>query len=245
MLQGFMDDSGSDATRAPFVLGGFVMEAEKWADFSDDWYAQVIRQPRIEYFHMIEACSKDRQFEGFSDEFVRCKINDLLGVIEKYQPDGIYTWLEWEDYISIVQPLAPKEMSNPYQVLFPGIFDTIRFCQRRKGIFPQSVDVDFDSQGEAGEFARSMYPIMKAHCPPDVKKMLGRTPTMLDDKEVVALQAADMLAWNVRRHYDKTDTTKAWEWLYERLERQVCYGSKFNALSLTAIVEYARTGKIT
>jgi hypothetical protein len=62
MLQGYVDDSGSDGQQPPYVLAGFLMPVEKWAQFADDWKFQLDRQPAIEYFKMSEACSRVEQF---------------------------------------------------------------------------------------------------------------------------------------------------------------------------------------
>lgn len=214
MLQGFVDDSGSDGTRAPYILAGFVLPAEKWASFSDDWQTELAREPRIEYFKMAEANEKDGQFAGMPEEFVRCKINDLLAVIDRHEPDGIYSALSWMEYREILKPSMPQGfIDNPYNLLFPAIFDAILFYQKRKNIFPETVDIDFDEQGSAGWFATVCFRFLRQYCEPDVQKMLGRTPTMLDDKKVTPLQAADMLAWNIRREFDSEEKEKKWRCL--------------------------------
>jgi Protein of unknown function (DUF3800) len=241
MLQGFVDDSGSDGSRAPYILAGFILPAEDWTTFSDDWEAELAREPRIQYFKMAEASQKEGQFEGMPDEFVRCKINDLLAVIERYKPDGIYSALSWMEYREILKPSMPKGfIDNPYQLLFPAIFDAILFYQKRKGIFPETVDVDFDEQGSAGWFATLCFPFLKEYSDPDTQKMLGRTPTMLDDKTVMPLQAADMLAWNIRREFDSEDKDKKWHWLYERLNAHVWLGVNFGPPSFEAARELIR-----
>ena len=170
---------------------------------------------------MAEAAEKEGQFSGMPDEFVRCKINDLLAIIDKHQPDGLYLFLDWDDYRTIIHEHLEENFRNPYHLLFPGIFDLIAAYQRQKGIFPEPIDVDFDEQGSAGQFAQGVYPMMKANCDEDTRKMLGRIPLMLNDKNVMPLQAADMLAWNVRREHDMDDDGIKWHWLFEELNRHV------------------------
>lgn len=238
MLRGFVDDSGSDGSRAPFVLAGFIFPQEKLMPFSDDWRAELARRPCIEYFKMAEANDRSGQFQGMPDEFVKCKINDLMTVIDRYQPDGIYSALSWPDYRAVLERSMPAAfMGNPYHLLFPAVFDAIMFCQKRQGTFPQTVDVDFDEQGNAGWFARLCFELVKERCEPDVRKMLGRTPLMLDDKQVMPLQAADMLAWNIRREFDSEETEKRWHWLFERLDSHIGLGVNYGLPSLQAALE--------
>jgi len=215
MLQGYVDDSGSDEGSSAFVLAGFMMDAESWANFSDDWEVQLKRTPSIDYFKMSETISRTGQFQGWRPEFVLCKVKDLLAVVEKHNPVGIGSYLYWPEFMQHMRPHVQGELRNPYQLLFGAVFESIEKHQRAQGIFPQPVDIDFDDQGSAGHFALQMYPKFKEASAPETRKMLGRMPIMLDDKQVLPLQAADMLAWNIRR---KLDGDTEWKWLYERLE---------------------------
>ncbi len=184
---------------------------------------------------MAEAAEKQGQFQGLADEFVRCKINDLLAVIDKHQPDGLYLFLDWDDYRAILHNYLDENMRNPYHVLFPGILDLMAAYQRYKGIFPEPMDVDFDEQGSAGQFAQGVYPLMKANCDEETRKMLGRIPLMLDDEKVLPLQAADMLAWNVRREHDMDEDGIKWNWLFEALHRHVVTSTLMTPDTLTHI----------
>lgn len=235
MLQGYADDSGSDGLRAPYILAGFVLPVEKWAAFSDDWDKALRRDPSVQYFKMAEAAARDGQFEGMQEEFVLNKIHEFLSVIETHQPDGLYSWLSWKNFRYYLDDHIPEGMANPYQLLFPSIFDVLLFYQKRKGIFPEPTDFDFDEQGEAGRFAQMLYPRVKANAEPGVRQMLGRIPLMLDDKNVLPLQAADMLAWTIRREFDPEDKEKRWHWLYEKLDAHVWYGAEFAKRSFGAL----------
>lgn len=218
MLQGYVDDSGSDESREPFVLAGFLLHTEQWALFSDDWQFQLAREPRIACFKMAEAAQREGQFAGMPEEFVRCKLNDLLSVIRKHRPEGFYCFLDWSEYRKIIAHRElPEHIRNPYHLLFPAIFDCIRMWQLEKGIFPEPVDVDFDEQGRVGQLALLTYPSMKENCDADTRRMLGRIPLMLDDEKVMPLQAADMLAWNIRREHDMDEDRSTWGWLYDDL----------------------------
>jgi len=212
MLQGYVDDSGSDEQSNAFVLAGFMMNATQWAAFSDDWDAQLRRTPNIDYFKMSEAISRNGEFLGWPREFILCKVKDLLSVIEDHRPVGIGSYLFWPEFAKYMHPYSELK---PYALLFGAIFESIEKHQIVEGIFPEAIDVDFDDQGSAGQFALQVYPRFKQVSRPETQRMLGRMPLMLDDKKVLPLQAADMLAWNIRR---KLDGEAEWRWLYDRLE---------------------------
>jgi len=112
--------------------------------------------------------------------------------------------------------------------------DALIFYQKRCGIFPTLSDLDFDEQGRTGQFAVDIYPLMKAAASPEMGLMLGRTPNLLDDKKVVPLQAADLLAWSLRREFDPEATKKEYHWLFKEVNKTIFLGTQFTRLSLEA-----------
>ena len=48
--------------------------------------------------------------------------------------------------------------------------------------------------------------------------MMGPTPHPGNEKKVVPLQAADMLAGTLRRHFDPKRNNDDWEWLYRKMQ---------------------------
>ncbi len=237
MLQGYFDDSGNEPQSRVFLLSGFILDTEQWAKFSDEWNFQLHRGPGIDYFKMSQAANRNGQFQGFSPEFVLCKIRDLLSVIDHYKPSGISCLVDWRDYENEFASLAHGDLKNPYPILFQLVFMAIKAHQKNLGIYPTPIDVDFDEQGKFGEFALQLYGDMKADFPENWKKMLGRMPIMLDDKKVLPLQAADMLAWIERYSILKGNQgPDEWDWLYEQLNPLVKVKMRYDAEDLKYIV---------
>lgn len=237
MLQGYVDDSGSEGTREPFIVGGYLAQVEVWAHFSDAWKAELDREPQIRYFKMREAAAGNGEFAGVPMEVRRYKIRNLLKIIKDHDLDGVYSFLEWSDYRNSILPRLRGPMRNPFSLLFYGVLDAIILYEKQKGIFPETVDLDFDEQGEAGHFAILLYPLVKRDPSPDIQAVLGRTPTMLNDINVVPLQAADMLAWNVRRHGDRLSDSE-FEWVYEEIHQTVWLGAGFGKPAYEAMLRY-------
>jgi hypothetical protein len=234
MLQGFADDSGSDGQRVPHFLGGFLMEAERWAAFADAWQAQLSRSPSIKYFKMNEAHALSGEFAQLAFHGIETrhrKVRDMLEVIEDFKPVGVFSTVDWEEFRFVQEPFVRGDVKDPYQCLIPWLFDVVMAWQKQEGIFPQPIDFDFDDQGmRIGAAIRAVFPEVKRLAPDSLRKMLGRNPMMLDDKKVLPLQAADMLVWNLRRHYDPKVEYREWEWLYARLNA-LCFGGAFGPRS--------------
>jgi hypothetical protein len=230
MLQGYADDSGGDGQRIPYFFGGFLMEAERWAEFSDAWQAQLSRSPSIEYFKMSEAHVRSGEFSALAFHNIEIrhrKVRDMLEVIEHFKPVGVFSTVNWEEFRFVQERFVQGHAKDPYYCLVPWLFDVVMEWQKQEGIFPEPIDFDFDEQGHRiGAVIPALFPEVKKLAPDLLRKMLGRIPMMLDDKKVLPLQAADMLVWSLRRHYDPKVEYRDWEWLYARLNA-LCFGGAF------------------
>lgn len=96
--------------------------------------------------------------------------------------------------------------------------------------------MDFDDQGDSGEFAIAWYDrLWNMGMPADHQQVLERTPGMLNDKVFLPLQAADMLAWSARKHVEGLGTE--WDWLWEELKTTVWAGYGFDPASWEALAD--------
>lgn len=232
MLQGYFDDSGSEPQSFAFVIAGYILPTEKMAAFADDWVIALDKKPKIEYFKMAEAFSGDGQFANIQTEFRKAKVRDLLAVIYKHHPIGITSFLNWEHFKFFSRYLPGPIPNDPYVPLFIQLIDNVLSYQKASGIFPQKIQLDFDDQGKAGELAIEWYGRLMNNPSPltfsdDHRTVLEGTPRMLNDRQYVSLQAADMVAWVTRNSGTPDIKTEGWEWLYRECGGTVwpyCHG---------------------
>jgi hypothetical protein len=134
MLQGYFDDSGSDGNnQVTFVLADYILPAERWAAFLDDWQAECKRTPKTEYFKMSKAQAARDQFDGMSFEFRQCKVRDLLEVVKRHQLHGIATTLKWDDFREFNATAAGDAQDQPYAPLFFGTLDNVLAYEKAMG----------------------------------------------------------------------------------------------------------------
>jgi hypothetical protein len=236
MLQGYTDDSGSDGNRPPFVLAAYLSEAEKWATFSDEWKAELRREPKIEYFRMAEAATGEGQFFGVPIEFRRYKVRNLMAIIKKHNLEGVDIHILWDEYRTLLEPHAP-EVVHPYGLLFFGMLDVLERYQVKKRIYPEKMELAFDEQGKAGQLAIMFYSLLKARKKLPAENMISGTPRMLDDVAYIPLQAADMLAWAIRRSLDQDKSLQNWDWVYEEISGTICLNSKVDTKIMAELRE--------
>jgi Protein of unknown function (DUF3800) len=212
MLKAFVDDSGSanDQHQRYFVLAGYVLPVLHWETFADEWSAELKNAPRITAFKMYNADHGGGYFEGMAAEFRKCKVNDLAQLIHRFDPMGMACHIRWVDYQSIVAGKVHKKLDNPYAILFYQIMRLIHEWQidgkaKRPEREYQRVDFVFDDQADKGFKALQWYGPLKANMREPYSKMLGATPIFESDEDMVPLQAADLLAWHVRRKLEHPD----------------------------------------
>ncbi len=76
MLECYFDESGSHSDRI-LIIGGFVADVNKWADFSRVW-KEILSEYKLKYFHMKEFMNgRSRVFRHLSLREKR----DLLGLL--------------------------------------------------------------------------------------------------------------------------------------------------------------------
>lgn len=206
-LQAFVDDSSSDVGDRQFFLAGYVNAPDRWAAFSKDWGRELARHPRIDYFKMVEANSLRGQFQGWSRADRDAKVLSLAGIINAHRPWFVFCSVSRDEYARILAPIAPAGLKNPYFACFWGVIrSTVRYHQMLENEFGgrdvPPVDFIFDNQQGLGNDAVLWYRWLKEGQDPSIRKFLGSKPIFCDDKAVLPLQAADMLAWHVRRDHE-------------------------------------------
>jgi hypothetical protein len=217
MFRTFIDDSGShrNPSQRPryFALAGYLMPADRWGNFSDAWAAILARNKAIRCCKMADAESGEGYFQGIEEPFRKLKVKELSEVIHSFAPMGFGCYLKWEDYKNIVERRVPSRLDSAYAILFYQIIRGTHEWQieRNKalGCGYEKVDFIFDEQGNAGLQAAQWYAPLKANMAEPYRQMMSGPPEFEDDEEIVALQAADMLAWHVRREQEYPDEHRA------------------------------------
>jgi hypothetical protein len=202
MLQVYVDDSTTDtgAERRLF-LAGYMNTAERWVRFSEAWQAELDAHPAIEYLKMSEANNLSGQFRRWSETDRDEKLRGLARVIRHFGPRSIHSSISRSECKQILEPVAPYGFSRPYFYCFQYIIISLANAFLEQGGPKVPIDFIFDEQGGVGDEARRVYRIIRDGQPAPVRAVLALEPIFRDEKLVLPLQAADMLAWHVRRNH--------------------------------------------
>lgn len=207
--QAFIDDSGGKRQGRWMALSGLFGEATAFADLADKWernLAGPYPPGRISYFKMDEAVTKTGEFNSWSDEHRDAKVwqlarlidrDDLLqigallsiGAFEKFAP----MWRQFKE------PKVYSSMDEPYVLLAQQVFTTaITEAVARHASTP--MDIFFDIQTRFKEtLNRAFNDMLEMESTyPERRAVMPHHLMMRDDREFLPLQAADLLAGELR-----------------------------------------------
>ena len=190
----FVDDSGSGGDSPYFVLAGYCASEATWEAFWPDWQSVLDLPPKLAYFKMSEAETLRGQFAGFTTEGRAKRVNQFIDVILAHDLQEASIAVPDEYYREILDPLLPGKVANPYYMAFIGLVSALAGLNRHRGS-TETTDFIFDEQKGIESKALKMYHRLKALSP---HRQLGRV-VYRSDREMLPLQAADLIAWQMRR----------------------------------------------
>jgi hypothetical protein len=206
----YADDSGNqpgpNSPEDVFVLAAYAMPENRWEDFSEKWYAQLKRDHPVSYCRMSDAEYGEGAFVGIPEEFRKRKAKDLALVIQECDPTPLVCIMQWKDYASHYRGKVDPRLENPYAILFfqimKGIADLQVNLNQVQPVGFHPVDFIFDEQEPAEFKCLQWYAALREKLPEPQRTIIGNTPSFKDDRDIMPLQAADMLAWHVHREFN-------------------------------------------
>jgi Protein of unknown function (DUF3800) len=197
MFAAYLDDSGSQKEGPVFVMAGFVAGWSAWMSFSEEWQAALDREPKLAYFKIKEALRLEEQFGRFTERQRDERCLELFSIIERRVDFSVVTSMRWDGYEK-VRRQYPEIPILPYQALVMGSMSTIMTQIFKAMPSPRMYFVFDDHKKEAAVAERSIDAILPALLEKEQQAFMGLSH--MDDREILPLQAADSIAWLMRRH---------------------------------------------
>jgi hypothetical protein len=202
MLVAYMDESGDhdplgkERGAEAAVVAGYVATNDKWRKFEPRWN-RVLKQFGIKVFHAVDCAHRKKEFRGWSDEKRRDFHIELTGVIKESVLIGIGGVVPLLEYNSVLPEWAKLEIKHPYYFSFAVMMRTLR--QFREEFLPnEPIEFVFDRKKNFEGVLSDMFNHLRDDSP-NHRGHLGAVSFRAKDK-VIQLQAADYLAYEVRRY---------------------------------------------
>lgn len=207
MLKAFIDDSGSDALSTWYVLAGYLGTVEDWDSFDAQWDDVLNAPPRVAlrepphsgYFHSADAerLSRYGLWAGISRDQRNAKIDALIDVIGRCTRRAICARMRRSDYNELVKGKIPEMWDSPYYFLYTTVIGAAINIERIDG-HGDDIEFIFDLDEQHEEKSKAMIPaLLNMKCTWGSLANVSRK----NDKEFKPLQAADLLAWQIRRFF--------------------------------------------
>ncbi|WP_280707791.1 DUF3800 domain-containing protein [Bradyrhizobium sp. BR13661] len=205
LLQAFTDDSAAQAGDKRLYLAGYLHRADVWASFSKDWHKELKAWPAIEYLKASEAHHLSGQFHHSQwDEQMRdAKLAKLAAIIAHYQPVSYEFSVNGRLFEDELKPVSPYGFGRLH---FTMCFTVLSGVARFTAESPVRAPVQFifdEQQGVDADVEMFMAEMIKA-LPVEARKLVDGLPQFKNEKEqpYAPLQAADLLAWHLRREHE-------------------------------------------
>lgn len=206
-LQAFIDDSVAEKGDGRLFMAGYINTTENWGRFSDDWDKVLSRDPKIDYLRMAEANSLRGQFRGWDDIKRDLKLAKLAKVIRRHKADSFHYSINRAEYLSKVKPVASRGLGSAHYVATFGIVVLVtQFLAKQN--FSGKVDFIFDQQSGVSADIHVFFDHIAKQLSEAQRAMIARVPQFGDGMDYLPLQAADMLAWHIRRDHERGDANR-------------------------------------
>jgi hypothetical protein len=214
VLQAFIDDSGrgKESDNPVFVLAGYAGPVQSFFGLTDDWQAIMREEPALAYLKGKEANALDKNFKGWTEEQRDAKLEKLIASIREHELIALSLVIQYRDFNRILREPSGV-FKNPFGITFAQmvawLMNSAIVKQER-----EEIELIFDE----GVLARkktiedAYKGLKEALLSKEALDLLVGKPRFEDDRHCLPLQAADLLAWNVRRDcVEQLATGKRWE----------------------------------
>lgn len=201
LLQAFIDDSASEKGDKRLFMAGYLNRSDTWRLFEEAWNEELRTPPAIAYLRMVEANNLRGEFKGWTKEARDEKLRGLARVINHFEPLSFQFTINRGEHFRVLAPVSPRGLGSPHFICcFSVISGVARYVAEAKA--NTQIEYIFDEQDGVSADMPLMFHDMKRSIPRAARKLIVGEPAFRDDKLFPQLQAADMLAWHLRREHE-------------------------------------------
>jgi hypothetical protein len=139
------------------------------------------------------------QFNGWTIENRNRRVDNFVAVVTNHLTLAIRVITPLKAYNAVFRGRVAKGMDDPYWLTFYTIMMEMVRYELRMGI-KEKVDFIFDEQKGKSKLVQKFWDSYVEAAPPEAKPLLGGRPIHRSDLEFLPLQAADLIAWHIRRN---------------------------------------------
>lgn len=195
MLIGYFDESGHSSGTEFFALAAFVSDDLEWAQFDKQW-RRALDQNGAPYLHMREFAHFRGPFTGWTEKQRRFLLGQCVAAINSVHAIAVGAAMSVEDFKTLDHE-GQSRLQDPFFFCFQEV---IRGVALNATFEPEDYQADmiFSQQDEFRPKAMKLWNAMLQDS--DVRTRMGSL-VFRNMRDVPALQAADLLAYELRHFY--------------------------------------------
>lgn len=226
MLTGYFDESGHSSETDFFAVAAFVAEDSEWVAFDARW-REALAQTGVPYLHMRQFAHRVGAFQGWTEDRRRALLAGCVAAIKSIRTIAVGAAVSVTDFRAL-SPEAQSELRDPFFCCFQEV---VRGAAVNAYFEPQGIHVHmvFSQQDQFSSLARQLWGVMASTI--DVRDRMASL-AFEDMRGVPGLQAADLLAYELRHYYHlrKARPTSVPRWAFAEIVRH--QRSAYNACML-------------
>jgi hypothetical protein len=204
ILSAYFDESGTHAGSRVLCVAGYLSTPERWVAFERDWKS-ALKDCGIPFFHMVDfANHAPPYYSGWSHSQRRVNYSRLVDIIKKRTLGSVGVCVPIDLYDKYVAPEV-KGMPNgkPYCLAAATCFlDVATLVKQRAPAALVAYVLESGALG-AGEILRQFQENINDPITKDYLRLLSLS--FGDKRELVPLQAADILAYELYKHLPRQE----------------------------------------
>ena len=213
MIVGYFDESGHSSGTEFFSLAAFVSNKLEWKKFDKQW-RKALKQNDAPYLHMREFAHFRGPFTSWSEEQRRSLLSGCVTAINSINAIAVGAVMSVEDFNAL-----DSESQIKLQDPFFCCFQEVVRCVALNAVLEQEnlkAHMVFSQQDGFRSKAITLWDEMTRHS--DIRTHLGSLK-FINMRDVPALQAADLLAYELRHFYNlrKTNPRATARWAFREI----------------------------
>jgi len=235
-LTGYFDASGVHDGSTTVVLAGWISSDTGWTAFEEEW-REALDHYGLPMFHMREFAHSRGAFERWSEPQRRIRFSHFAEIITKYTLSSIAVAVPVKEFEAEFTLDARRHVGGPYGFAASALFmQAARFVE--ESLKPEGTPFQIAYVFESGDLGvGQLLKLFQANQMDEEQaaKFHLLSFRVEDKRKFVALQAADILAYELYQHFPRqmgTDprpprrynlnqlaANKSWDWRYMSRER--------------------------
>lgn len=198
-ITAYFDESGTNADSDAVVVAGYLATPDAWEQFETEW-REALDDWHLDFFHMSEFAHRINGYKHWTEEIRRERLNRLFGIINSHALGSVGTVVPralYDAKFSFDGP-ARQKTGGPYGLA--AYCDLMRTSELVRDLSGEPHVAYVFEKGAVGRDQFTKVFMDNLNDDESRARMRLLSLTFQDKRQFVPLQAADILAYELRLH---------------------------------------------